>query len=297
MAGERVEENAWGSWVVREGKPQDIEPLRDYESIITDLLVLAAWCLRGKERVFVDVGANVGRYVVPAAKVYSKVYAVEPDPDNLEALYRNIELNSVSDRVVVVPKALGSAPGRARLAQSGAQSRIADEGVEVDVDTLDNCCPGAKVVKIDVEGYELEVVKGALRTIEENKPILIIEHHEYVFGLKPTWHPEIARILRDKGYVAIRVRYPHFLYIHRDVFEKCCALVRHGIGSHIFHEKILPNIVSGKPWYYGLSGTWWYGMDIPEYIKFAPKNIGCEEAYSLAEEEMDKAVSGKVFRF
>lgn len=293
MGNVRVVETPLGRFVVREGKPQDLEPLREYEALVLRVLERLA----ETRRVFVDVGANVGKYVVPLAKRYEKVYAVEPDPDNLEALIKNIEINGIVDRVVVVPKALGSAPGVAHLAQAGAQSRIADRGIEVEVTTLDECCPDAEAVKIDVEGFELEVIKGALRTIEVNRPAFLIEHHEYIFGIPLRWHPEIARILMDRGYVAIRVRYPHFLYVPRERFTEHCPAVLEAIGNHVFIEKIMDNLRHGLPWYYGLSGTWWHGMDVPEYIEYAGRHIGCEEALRLAEAEIDAAARGKVFRF
>ena len=294
MESGRIVENELGKWLVRDNKPQDLEPLRPYESVITD--ILRALC--SNNHVFVDVGANVGKYTVLAARLCGKVYAVEPDPDNLVALVANIMLNNAAGRVMVICKALGAKPGTARLSQSGAQSRItsSDEGgtIVVDVTTLDECCPDADIVKIAVEGYELEVIRGALRIIESRRPVLLIEHHDYIFGNKPSTHPEIARILMERGYLALRVRYPHFLYVHRDRLIDVEDAVRIAVGIHMLHEKIVPNIRQGLPWYYGLEGTWWYGMDIPEYVQHAGRYMELDEIRKIMEDEIQRAARGEV---
>lgn len=272
-----------GRFLVRQGKPQDLEPLRDYELLLLHPLT----ALSRRYNVFVDVGANVGKYTVPLARHYKHVYAVEPDPDNLYALKRNIELNNLSN-VTIVPKALGSTRGVVALAQAGAQSRIAPQGIPVEMTTLDECCPDAEVVKIDVEGYELEVVKGALETIKRNRPVLVIEHHEYIFNTPVTWHKEIARILRDHGYVTLRIRYPHWMYIHETMFAGVYKIIKTVIGYHIFHETIMSNIARGLPWYYGLRGTWWYGMDVPEFMLLAHRHITVDEAFGLARAAIER---------
>lgn len=128
-------------------------------------------------RTFVDVGANVGGYSVRAAAFDMKVYAFEPNPHNLKLLQRNIEINKVT--VDVLPFALGSKPQKARLQPQGGVSRIVkDEGIEVEMRTLDSFdLPAADLLKIDVEGYELEVVKGARETLRKYRPVLMIEMH------------------------------------------------------------------------------------------------------------------------
>ena len=141
---------------------------------------------------FVDVGAHVGLYTVAAA-VHGpgKVLAFEPNPSARAQLDANISLNACRN-VLVVPKAVGDAPGSALLHvprtpdpsfSSLAAGRFAEgEPVDVEVTTVDAEVEAAglrpSVVKIDVEGGELAVVGGMERTLERHRPVLLVEVNE-----------------------------------------------------------------------------------------------------------------------
>ncbi len=133
---------------------------------------------RGK--VFVDVGADVGAYALRAALRGMTVYAFEPNADNAGILRRNAELNAL--RLNLVECALGSSNGRARISENGATSRITqDNGVEVEMRTLDSFdLPSVELLKIDVEGYELEVLKGARQTLARAHPAMMVEMHHWI---------------------------------------------------------------------------------------------------------------------
>jgi FkbM family methyltransferase len=131
---------------------------------------------------FVDVGANVGVYTAWASRCVGAsgcVFAFEPVPATRQHLERVVALNSLGN-VRVVAKALGARPGTVDLwvvpQASGLTSAIApvDESsarrVEVPLSTLDDELSAAggsspTLVKIDVEGYEMAVLLGALRTL------------------------------------------------------------------------------------------------------------------------------------
>jgi FkbM family methyltransferase len=146
---------------------------------------------------FVDIGANVGGYSLRAASWDMKVYAFEPNPHNLALLRRNIEINRAS--VNVLPFALGARAGKASLSPVGGVSRIVKEdGVEVEMRTLDSFeLPGADLLKVDVEGYELEVIRGAKKTLEKYHPVVMIEMH-YWAGAES--EAELFEILKGLGY-------------------------------------------------------------------------------------------------
>ena len=59
------------------------------------------------EDIFLDIGANVGIYSIPAAKMCSQVFCVELDPANIYILHSNIYLNNVTDKTVILPFAAG----------------------------------------------------------------------------------------------------------------------------------------------------------------------------------------------
>lgn len=119
--------------------------------------------------VVVDLGANIGAFSLLAAKKGTTVYAVEPEPHNLEALKRNIEINRMENNIIVCPYAISDFKGTAVIHDSGGGSSIKDDGAfgaEVEVMSLDNLfslyhIEQVDVMKIDIEGAEVEVILGA----------------------------------------------------------------------------------------------------------------------------------------
>lgn len=150
------------------------------------------------EKTFVDVGAHVGRYAVRLSKHYHHIIAIEPDPFNFEGLLRNLELNSVKN-VRALNLAASNKKGNSVLYSAGAGSRLDVVRLHkriynVQTDLLDNLVDHADVVKIDVEGHEVEALKGASRLIAQ-KPIFAIEDHTKTYGL--TYWPEVLKLLSE----------------------------------------------------------------------------------------------------
>lgn len=130
---------------------------------------------------FVDVGANIGSYTILATKVCgARSIAVEPDPHTSTALRRNVELNACTNHVEVAETALGSEVGRiaftvGRDTVNKVASADASEVQEVPITTLDKLVDGRipALIKIDVEGFEPEVIKGAVKTLSEPNMLAI----------------------------------------------------------------------------------------------------------------------------
>jgi FkbM family methyltransferase len=147
-----------------------------------------------KGDVFLDVGAHIGAISCVASRLVGdkgSVYAVEPNPKNYKMLNENIRLNKLKN-IYSFQTALGSVVSAAQLynrneKDSGMASLIRDEraighGTEVTVTTIDRLIEEKHTgipdfIKIDVEGYELEVLKGATGLLQSvNAPILCIEY-------------------------------------------------------------------------------------------------------------------------
>ena len=141
---------------------------------------------------FVDVGANIGLMSIFASNCVGnegQVLAYEAHPKTAELLKENIELNQLMN-IQVCQYALGSEEGQTKIYDNwqinrGGASLIVktDDSVafDIEIDQLDNKIPSnliPKVIKIDVEGFELEVLKGASETIKRFQPILIVEFSE-----------------------------------------------------------------------------------------------------------------------
>jgi FkbM family methyltransferase len=137
-----------------------------------------------KDTVFIDVGAYQGLYTVYACRRARRVIAIEPNSMALAYLKVNVALN-ICHNTIVVPKAAGDRRGvvKLRIPRISTMASIVwsfEEALEIDVeaDTLDNIVDETGLdtvdfVKIDVEGAEGLVVKGAERTLRKSRAILI----------------------------------------------------------------------------------------------------------------------------
>jgi FkbM family methyltransferase len=157
-----------------------------YELIELDLFERLA----AASRHVVDVGANIGIFACLGASrlpAGGRLTAFEPVPSNLELLQRNLAQNGVSERVTLEPVAVGEAAGETVIhlaAESGNHSLAAqvtgDRGASlpVRVTTLDEHFagdPSVDLLKIDVEGFDGYVLRGAARLIREQQPTLLVE--------------------------------------------------------------------------------------------------------------------------
>lgn len=138
--------------------------------------------------VFMDIGANIGLMSTIASKIVGengRVYAVEANPKTIEVLRHNCAIN-LCENIEILPIALASEKGSAILYENwnvnrGGASLISqgdEDGITVSKERLDDLfSPDSPVhlVKIDVEGFELEVLKGGVAWFKTQQPVFIIE--------------------------------------------------------------------------------------------------------------------------
>ena len=119
--------------------------------------------------VVIDIGANIGAFSVYAAQFGATVYAIEPEPHNLDSLKKNIAINEMQDKIYTCPYAISNYKGVAVITDEGGSATIKDDGVfgaEVEVMPFDMFfdlyhIAEVDVLKIDVEGAEVEIILGA----------------------------------------------------------------------------------------------------------------------------------------
>ena len=148
---------------------------------------------------FVDIGANIGSYSVLASKVCgASVIAIEPDPDTAKHLYRNFQINDVLDVSEIAETALGASRGTVSFTIGLDTTNKVADGADKDVrtaplTTLDSLLEKRRprVIKMDVEGYEAEVLKGAEKTLECPDLLAIISE---------SGQPEVVDKLKDRGF-------------------------------------------------------------------------------------------------
>jgi FkbM family methyltransferase len=138
--------------------------------------------------IFMDIGANIGLMSTIASKIVGekgRVYAVEANPKTIEVLRHNCAIN-LCENIEILPIALASEKGSAILYENwnvnrGGASLISQgdkHGLTVSKERLDELfSPDSPVhlVKIDVEGFELEVLKGGIAWFKTQQPVFIIE--------------------------------------------------------------------------------------------------------------------------
>ena len=154
----------------------------------------------------VDVGANIGAHTLYFAKTVGAqgfVYAFEPQRIIFQALCANVALNSLI-HVQCLPVALGERPGKTKVPVmdpvrqnnfAGLQLGEFPEGEIVDVVPLDSLhLPQCRLIKIDVEGMESSVLRGAVATIKAHQPFLYVEND------RPDKSQELTRLIAELGY-------------------------------------------------------------------------------------------------
>ena len=151
-----------------------------------------------------DVGANAGFFTLLASRLVGpsgRVIAFEPFPAALHDLRRHLELNGV-ENADVIEAAVSESPGTARFLPhvESTMGRLAAEGeLVVEVVALDDVCRSGRVpmpdlIKIDVEGEELKVLRGAEAILRERRPLIVLATHG------ADVHRSCCELLRELGY-------------------------------------------------------------------------------------------------
>jgi FkbM family methyltransferase len=153
-------------------------------------------------KVFCDVGAYHGFYSLVSNAEQN--YCFEVDPDNIDKLEKNLELNQSQD-VTLEKKAVWSSNDSVRIETGkGGESHVSNKVIERESVKLDSFFQDREdpdVVKIDVEGAEGHVLEGAEELLSRSKPILFIEFHfdGRMESFENTFE-ELKDFLEDIGY-------------------------------------------------------------------------------------------------
>lgn len=168
--------------------------------------------------IFFDIGANMGMYSLLAASKITKgkIYAFEPNPKILDILYQNIKLNSLEKNIEVVEKVVSDKNGSEMFSiqhvseYSHISYKSASGDLSIPSVKLDNFCKNERVpfidmIKIDVEGAEIKVLKGLERYLKNKRvELLIVElsGDSYLYGSR---HQETINYLNNLEYLTFRL--------------------------------------------------------------------------------------------
>ena len=165
--------------------------------------------------VVIDVGGNIGTTTLSfsAAVPRGQVHVFEPSREMLPILRRNLELSQVRN-VTVHPFGLSDAPSRGHLqvaidgnpgsaffVDDAAAKSAASADIEVRrLDEVLATTPRLDFVKIDVEGYELRVLRGATGLLRQHAPTVVFEVNEAALKRGGTSGREVCEFLLGLGY-------------------------------------------------------------------------------------------------
>ena len=156
-----------------------------------------------KNAVILDIGANIGNHSIYwAVRANAKrIYSFEPVKETFRILKKNVELNNLNDKIKIFNLGLSDKKingsisfydhnniGGTHIKQNTDGNLLLDEldNIKIEEDTVD-------FVKIDVEGHELQVLKGARETLIKYKPAIFVE----TFSDK---QPQVHEYLTNLGY-------------------------------------------------------------------------------------------------
>ena len=164
--------------------------------------------------VFLDIGANVGIYTIPAALIASRVISVELDPSNIYCLFSNVVKNKLENKITIIPFALNRSTsitsiyyrdfsmgdalqsvGRQQVLPTSAPNPFVINQISFSLDDMYNLfkLPRPTKIKIDVDGNEELVFSGGMKTILSAQEIYLEDN-----GLDSD--AKIVQTLLDNGF-------------------------------------------------------------------------------------------------
>ena len=153
--------------------------------------------------IFIDVGANAGSYTIWAAELGAEVIALEPVKDTYDLLVENLKLNGYEAKTIQA--AVGASSGVVRFTSGqDDQNHIDSSGdIEVEMVTIDLIIGAAEIagMKIDVEGFEIDVLRGCVRSLREQRiGLMELEWNSTSERAVGTNRGPVAELLNECGY-------------------------------------------------------------------------------------------------
>ena len=212
-----------------------------------------------------DIGANFGYHSLLLSQLDNfngKIYAFEPQPQNYFLLEKNIKDNNINN-IIPYNCALSNATTTARfpiikdniskdqsfnMGEFSCNWNADGEHAVINVVELDSLSiNNLDIIKLDVQGWEKNVLDGAKETIKKNKPLLIVEFEHFQLAKLLVTCKDLAEYIRDMGYYIFYLDYKYpadHVCVHQDNLEMFNNL----FTKYIFNHKDYNGINFNTEW-------------------------------------------------
>ena len=183
-----------------------------------DFLEVSSFISLAKDKsCFLDVGASRGVYSTIFTKLnpHGIANAFEGSTQSCSAIKELAEKNLISEQIKVRECMVGDHSGKAFFSQESCGyvqilENESEKKIEREVITLDSFCNENNLfpdlIKIDVEGYEFEVIKGAQAVLEQFSPVILLELHLSYLDRRGIFPDKILTLLSDRGYQILDIQ-------------------------------------------------------------------------------------------
>lgn len=176
--------------------------------------------------VFVDVGSNYGWHSIMSSKLCKTVYSFEPQNYMYEIQMKNIYQNNIKN-ITLLKYGIGNTNERLTMSPINYKENvnfgdlsIGIGGESIDVRTIDDLNLGrVDIIKIDVQGFEKFVLEGGAKSINEYKPLLIIELEDHQLRKFNYNVNDLFKFIKNQGYhiYLLDYHYPSdHICVHKD---------------------------------------------------------------------------------
>ncbi|MBX9867014.1 MAG: FkbM family methyltransferase [Burkholderiales bacterium] len=211
-----------------------------------DLLESLTKLIDVNEGVALDIGANLGNHSIFFAGVLGlQVHSFEPLAQTYNLLQQNIKINEFENKIFTNNSAVGAENGWCEIenvdqANLGSTTVSRSQNGKIPLVTIDsylseiNFSGNIKLIKIDVEGFEVSVLNGAMKTIKLFKPLLIIEcqNMDRLY--------EALTVLKNDYFVYdVNCVTPTFTLIHKSYIDNKLIESNNGFGIPFYINKLL----------------------------------------------------------
>ena len=185
-----------------------------------------------EDKIFLNVGANIGAYDFSLARVAKHIYAFEPEDENCKKLTQNIKQSHI-DNITVIKKAVGLTDNKkvklfVHDKEKGWHSMVVNykygykmvSTVKLDTFVKEKRIKNIGLIKIDVEGLEYDVLKGALVVLDKLRPAVVVEFNRPVTVLSEHSLIEIFDLMKEHRYRGFRKINGQMVLLTKDIIDK-----------------------------------------------------------------------------